>query len=63
MLEAMKPISKAIGGFVAGAVIAWATTKGLALPADVADAFRMGVEAAAYGLLGTVIVYFFPANK
>lgn len=63
MKEWFGPVSKAIGGFIGTAIVAWFTKNGLDVPGDVADWIKTATETALLGLVGAIFVYFTPANK
>lgn len=55
----LKTISKAIAGFLGGAVVAYLADKGIVLDPKYADAINLLLG----GAITAVIVYFAPKNK
>lgn len=63
MLEALKPVSKAIAGAVAALVVAWLAQIDWRLGDDEKTALELLINGGLAALIGYLSVYFAPKNK
>lgn len=59
MLDALKPVSKAVAGILATAIVSWMTKNNIIIADGLWDALEIAISAAIVG----AAVYFAPKNK